>query len=84
MISCFGEQQRWKDVKGLFGRMQSQGLLPNVVTYTTLVDIYGKSGRFDDAIECLDVMKSAGLKLPSTMYNALINAYAQKHPLFLF
>ena len=43
--------------------MQSQGLLPNVVTYTTLVDIYGKSGRFDDAIECLDVMKSAGLKV---------------------
>nr|POE64077.1 pentatricopeptide repeat-containing protein, mitochondrial [Quercus suber] len=30
MISCFGEQQRWKDEKGLFGRMQSQGLLPNV------------------------------------------------------
>ena len=65
-------------MKGLFGRMQSQGLLPNVVTYTTLVDIYGKSGRFDDAIECLDVMKSAGLKPPSTMYNALINVYAQK------
>uniref|UniRef100_A0A7N2R2X3 C3H1-type domain-containing protein n=1 Tax=Quercus lobata TaxID=97700 RepID=A0A7N2R2X3_QUELO len=24
------EDQRWKDEKGLFGRMQSQGLLPNV------------------------------------------------------
>ena len=44
----------------------------------TLVDIYGKLGRFDDAIECLDVMKSARSKPPSTMYNALINVYAQK------
>jgi pentatricopeptide repeat protein len=63
--------------------MQSQGLLPNVVTYTTLVDIYGRSGRFDDAIECLEDMKSAGLKPSSTMYNALINAYAQRVCLLL-
>lgn len=58
--------------------MKSQGLLPNVVTYTTLVDIYGKSGKFHDAIECLEVMESDGLKPSSTMYNALINAYAQR------
>ncbi|KAK6131453.1 hypothetical protein DH2020_034794 [Rehmannia glutinosa] len=44
-------QIRWDDVKELLGKMQSQGLLPNV---------------------------SAGLKPSSTMYNALINAYAQK------
>ena len=53
------------------------GLGEGTVGVMTLVDIYGK-GRFDDAIECLDVMKSAGLKPPSTMYNALINVYAQK------
>lgn len=60
------------------GKMRSHGLLPNVVTYTTLVDIYGQSGRFNDATECLEDMKSAGLKPSSTMYNALINAYAQR------
>jgi pentatricopeptide repeat protein len=65
-------------VKNLLAHMRSQGLVPNSVTYTTLIDIYGKSGRFNDAIECLDDMKAAGLKPSSTMYNALINAYAQR------
>ena len=54
------------------------GLGEGTVGVMTLVDIYGKSRRFDDAIKCLDVMKSAGLRPPSTMYNALINVYAQK------
>ncbi|KAH8509703.1 hypothetical protein H0E87_011465 [Populus deltoides] len=72
------DRERWDDVKNLLAHMRSQGLVPNSVTYTTLIDIYGKSGRFNDAIECLDDMKAAGLKPSSTMYNALINAYAQR------
>ncbi|PHT34100.1 hypothetical protein CQW23_25900 [Capsicum baccatum] len=36
------------------------------------------SGRFNDAIEFLEVMKSVGLESSSAVYNALINAYAQR------
>ncbi|KAF3973502.1 hypothetical protein CMV_003080 [Castanea mollissima] len=66
MIDTFGKYNCLNHALSTFEQMLSGGLSPIL------------SGRFDDTIECLDVMKSAGLKPPSTMYNALINAYAQK------
>lgn len=31
--------------------------MPNVVTYNTLVDVYGKLGQWERAIHVLDMMK---------------------------
>lgn len=36
--------------------MQADGLQANVVTYNTLIDIYGKLGRWQEAIEVLDMI----------------------------
>ena len=35
---------------------QVDGLRANVVTYNTLIDIYGKLGRWQDAIGVLDMV----------------------------
>lgn len=36
--------------------MQDEGCQPNVVTYNTLIDVYGKMGRWEDAVQVLDDM----------------------------
>ena len=39
--------------------LQLEGCQPNVVTYNTLVDVYGKIGRPADAVATLDTMQMA-------------------------
>lgn len=36
--------------------MQEEGCQPNVVTYNTLIDVYGKMGRWEDAVKVLSDM----------------------------
>ncbi|KAF6134185.1 hypothetical protein GIB67_013582 [Kingdonia uniflora] len=64
MINSLG-QEKWDELKGLMEKMRSEGAIPNVIMYITLIYVYGQSGRFKDAIECLEVMKSTGFKAVS-------------------
>ena len=36
--------------------MQEEGCQPNIVTYNTLIDVYGKMGRWEDAVQVLEDM----------------------------
>jgi pentatricopeptide repeat protein len=36
--------------------MRADGVRPNVVTYNTLVDVYGKTGQWERAVRVLDDM----------------------------
>lgn len=36
--------------------MQRLGVYPNVVTYNTLIDVYGKLGRWED---CLNILQAS-------------------------
>ena len=38
--------------------MRAEGHRPNVVTYNTLVDVYGKTGQWERAVRVLDDMLS--------------------------
>ena len=38
--------------------MQRSGVAANVVTYNTLIDVYGKVGRWEEALKVLDRMKT--------------------------
>ena len=41
----------------IYNNMRAANCMPNVVTYNTLVDVYGKLGRWERAIHVLDLMK---------------------------
>jgi pentatricopeptide repeat domain-containing protein 1 len=41
----------------IYAQMLSEGCTPNLVTYNTLVDIYGKLGRWADAVAVLDLLQ---------------------------
>lgn len=40
-----------------YNSMRAASCVPNVVTYNTLVDVYGKLGQWERAIHVLDLMK---------------------------
>lgn len=41
----------------VFQQMHADNVQPNVVTYNTLVDVYGKTGAWDKAVRVLDDMR---------------------------
>ena len=41
-----------------YHHMRQDGCLPNVVTYNTLIDVYGKMGQWDHAVKVLSTMKA--------------------------
>lgn len=54
--------------------MQSDGCTANVVTFNTLVDVYGKLGRWQEAIKVIDEVYMQGLKPEVRTFNTVIIA----------
>ncbi len=43
----------------IYDGMQAMNIVPNLVTYNALIDVYGKLGRWQDAAGVLDIMRAA-------------------------
>ena len=41
----------------IYNSMKSVNCAPNVVTYNTLIDVYGKLSQWDKGLHVLDIMK---------------------------
>ena len=50
------------------------GCVANVVTYNTLVDLYGKLGKWREAVGVIDQVWASGLKPEVRTYNTAIIA----------
>jgi pentatricopeptide repeat protein len=37
--------------------MRAEGVTPNLVTYNTLIDVYGKTGQWEEAVRVLDTLE---------------------------
>lgn len=62
-----------------FGDMKASGVQPNLITYTTIMKAYAKSGQVSKAEEVFAEMKRhMGMKLDSSVYNTLLGAYAAR------
>ncbi len=51
----------------VYTQMRAEGVTPNLVTFNTLIDVYGKTGQWEEAVRVLDTLEqqvysqSAGL-----------------------
>ena len=74
----------WYDAAGeldlaldVYRQMLNEGCTPNLVTYNTLIDVYGKTGAWEDAIAVLDDVEEQGLEPEARTYNTVIIACNQ-------
>ena len=37
--------------------MRAEGVMPNLVTFNTLIDVYGKTGQWEEAVRVLDTLE---------------------------
>ncbi|XP_019415098.1 PREDICTED: pentatricopeptide repeat-containing protein At5g57250, mitochondrial [Lupinus angustifolius] len=62
----------FEDVHALYKRMPGMGLVPNSVTYCTMIDGYCKAGRIDEALEVFDEFRKTSI-VSHACYNSIIN-----------
>jgi pentatricopeptide repeat domain-containing protein 1 len=42
----------------VFNQLLREGCTPNLVTFNTLIDVYGKTGQWEEAVKVLDALQS--------------------------
>ncbi|KAI5080022.1 hypothetical protein GOP47_0005501 [Adiantum capillus-veneris] len=73
LIECQFRAGKKDKALQIFSMMKAE----DSVTYTILVDVYGRSGRFQDAFECLEIMRTEAPEPEPAVYCALANALAR-------
>jgi pentatricopeptide repeat domain-containing protein 1 len=58
----------------VYHEMLREGCTPNVVTYNTLIDVYGKTGQWQEALRVIDTMNASNTKPVTRTYNTLMIA----------
>ncbi|KAK7281162.1 hypothetical protein RIF29_08898 [Crotalaria pallida] len=62
----------FEDIRALYTGMPEMGLVPNSVTYCTMIDGYCKAARIDEALEVFDEFRKT-LIASNECYNSIIN-----------
>lgn len=61
-------------MKQVVEMMEYSGINADIVTYSSLVDAYGRIGRVEDAFATVDTMINNGVEPNLVTYTHLINA----------
>jgi len=48
----------------VYKQLLSDSCTPNLVTYNTLIDVYGKTGQWEEAVKVLDALEHQVTPLP--------------------
>lgn len=67
----------FEDVHALYKGMPEMGLVPNSVTYCTMIDGYCKVGRIEEALEVFDEFRKTSIA-SHACYNSIINGLCKK------
>ncbi|XP_020222639.1 pentatricopeptide repeat-containing protein At3g23020 [Cajanus cajan] len=62
VLRSLGRSRQWRHVEGLWKEMNDKGVVATSSTYGTLIDVYSKGGRRDDALSWLDMMLGHGVE----------------------
>lgn len=57
--------------------MHEAGCTPDEVTYSSMIDVYGKSGRFNDAVVLYEQLRGAGWKPDKVTFGTMIKIYGR-------
>lgn len=60
-----------------FDRMHEAGCVPDAVTYSTMLDVYGKMGKYDDAVALYENLRKAGWKPDKVTYGTMVRLFGR-------
>ncbi|KAL2325014.1 hypothetical protein Fmac_024072 [Flemingia macrophylla] len=62
VLRSLGRARQWRRLESLWNEMNDKGIAATSSTYGTLIDVYSKGGRRDDALSWLDMMLGYGVE----------------------
>lgn len=68
---CQDEALAW------FDRMHEAGCVPDAVTYSTMLDVYGKMGKCDEAVALYDNLRKSGWKPDKVTYGTMVRLFGR-------
>ncbi|KAF5744056.1 hypothetical protein HS088_TW08G00648 [Tripterygium wilfordii] len=74
--SLMSFETNYKEVSKIYDQMQRAGLRPDVVSYASLINAYGKARREDEALAVFEEMLDAKVRPTHKAYNILLDAFA--------
>lgn len=60
-----------------FDRMHEMGCAPDEVTYSSMIDVYGKMGRYEEAVMLYERLREAGWKSDRVTFGTMIKMYGK-------
>lgn len=76
MIYVYGVLQKPARAVEIFQRMKNRGIVPDVITYNTLIDVYGRARQLDKSEAIFNHLVSENLADDRT-YTEMLNIYAK-------
>ncbi|GAV77121.1 PPR domain-containing protein/PPR_3 domain-containing protein [Cephalotus follicularis] len=75
LIEAHAKENRSEDVERILKKMSENGILPDILTATTLVHMYSRAGNLDRAKEAFEILRSHGFQPDTKVYYSMIMAY---------
>ncbi|KAK4361594.1 hypothetical protein RND71_020546 [Anisodus tanguticus] len=75
VLRILGKAQRWGEIERLWGEMRERRIEPINSTYGTLIDVYSKGGRREQAMEWLELMNKRGMVPDEVTMGIVVQMY---------
>lgn len=75
LIDAHARDNRLEDAERIIKQMSENGILPDILTSTTMVHMYSKIGDLDRAKAAFESLKAQGFLPDMEVYNSMILAY---------
>ncbi|CAN6692171.1 unnamed protein product [Malus baccata var. baccata] len=75
LIDAHAKENRLEDAERILKKMNENGIVPDILTTTSLVYMYSKVGNLDGAKQAFESLRSQSFKPDINVYNLMIMAY---------
>lgn len=75
LIDAHAKDDRLEDAERILNKMNTNGIIPDIITSTVLVHMYSKAGNLERAKEAFESLRSQGFKPDVRVYHSMIMAY---------
>nr|XP_043606134.1 pentatricopeptide repeat-containing protein At5g46580, chloroplastic [Erigeron canadensis] len=75
LVDAHVKHNQFTDAERIIKKMNEKGIVPDIITKTSMVHMYNKAGKLDLAKEAFESLKTQGFQPDLKVYNSMIMAY---------